>query len=74
MYIFFEGISPSDSIWLPLFEALAPIDVLCGFYDVYIWFLFLFCVFMDYVYQKCIYMCLIMIFFMCEQDANLKCD
>jgi hypothetical protein len=45
MYIFFEGISPSDLLWLPLFEALAPIDVLCGFYDVYIWFLFLFCIF-----------------------------
>jgi hypothetical protein len=26
--IFFEGISPSDSLWLPLFEALAPIYVL----------------------------------------------
>jgi hypothetical protein len=26
--IFFEGIIPSDSLWLPLFEALAPIYVL----------------------------------------------
>jgi hypothetical protein len=28
VYIFFEGISPSDSLWFPLFEALAPIYVL----------------------------------------------
>jgi hypothetical protein len=26
--IFFEGISPSDSLWLPPFEAFAPIYVL----------------------------------------------
>jgi hypothetical protein len=28
MYIFFEGIIPSDSLWFPLFEAFAPIYIL----------------------------------------------
>jgi hypothetical protein len=73
MYIFFEGLSPSDSIWLPLFEALAPIYVLCGF----IMFIYDFYFFYVSLWIMCTKMYLHVFdhdLLMCEQDANLKCD
>jgi hypothetical protein len=58
MYIFFEGISPNDSLWFPLVRRLRPSMYFEDFMMfIYGFFLFLFLCLMDYVYKN-VFTCL----------------
>jgi hypothetical protein len=62
MYIFFEGVIPVTRYGSHFLRRLRP-SMYSEDFRIFIYgFLFIFCVFMDYVCKKCIYMCMIMIF------------
>jgi hypothetical protein len=72
MYIFFEGISPSDSLWFPLVRRLRP-SMYSEDFMMFIYGFYLFCV----LWIMCAKMYLhvyVHDLFICGQDANLKCD
>jgi hypothetical protein len=73
MYIFFEGIRPSDSLWFPFLRRLHP-----SMYSKDFWmFIYGFYFFSVSLWIMCAKMYLHVYdhdLFMCEQDANLKCD
>jgi hypothetical protein len=73
MYIFFEGISLVTHLWFPLLRRLRPSMYSEGFMMFIYGFLFLFCV----LWIMCTQMYLHVYdhdLFICEQDANLRCD
>jgi hypothetical protein len=72
MYIFFEGISPSDSLWFPLVRRLC-LSMYSEDFMMFIYGFYLFCV----LWIMCAEMYLhvyVHDLFICGKDANLKCD
>jgi hypothetical protein len=61
MYIFFKGISPNDSFMFPLLRRLRP-SLYSEDFMMFVYGFYLFFVSYGLCLQKCIYMCMFMIF------------